>query len=297
MNTIFTTNQLSRFIPKYSLSAGFIFTRNLSRGLPKFNLNPVAIFNNAEEQKELIFKTCKDKSFVYRWVNEINGKDYLGSTSNAKSRLSQYYDHKTLNIFNMAIYKAILKYGHSNFTFQVVEYCKPEDAVQREQHYLDQFDFDYNVLEKANSLIGFKHSAETLDKMKGRQNALGFNHSLETLEKLKDAQTGKTHSPEALDKMREQWANRKLDLSSSVKDNDILVNPRKKIVGTLVVATNVETNLITEYLSISEAAKALNVTRNTLRTYIKNNKELISLKRIGNEIVKEKYLVTVKDNL
>jgi hypothetical protein len=74
-----------------------------------------------------------------------------------------------------------------------------------------------------------------------------------------------------------------------------LLSTRKKIQGTLVVATNVETNLSTEYLSISEAAKALNVTRTTLRTYIKNNKEVILLKRIGDETVKEKYLVTVKE--
>jgi group I intron endonuclease len=279
---------------KGTFSNGFLFTRNLSRGLPKFNLNPVVSFNNAQEQKETIFKTCKDKSFVYRWVNKTNGKDYLGSTSNAKSRLSSYFDFKTLSIFNMPIYKAILKYGHSNFIFEIVEFCEPGDATQREQFYLDQFDFDYNVLENANSLFGFKHSADTLAKMKGRQNALGFNHSLETLEKLRDAQTGKKHSPEALDKMREQWANRKLDPSSSVKDNDILSNSRKKIKGTLVVTTNIETSLTTEYLSISEAAKALNVTRTTLRSYIKNNKEVILLKRIGNETVKERYLVTVK---
>lgn len=295
MKTIFTSNQLTRSIKRYYLSVGLIFTRNLSRGLPKFNLNPVISFNNSAEQKEEIFKTCKGKSFVYRWINKTNGKDYLGSTSNSKSRLSSYYDLKTLSIFNMPVYKAILKYGHSNFIFEIIEFSQPEDVVQREQHYLDLFDFDYNVLEKADSLFGFKHSAETLEKMKGRQNALGFNHSLETLEKLRDAQTGKSHSPESLDRMREQWAIRKLDLNPSVEDNNNLTSTRKKIQGTLIVATNVETNLSTEYLSISEAAKALNVTRTTLRTYIKNNKEVILLKRIGDETVKEKYLVTVKE--
>lgn len=295
MKTIFTSNQLARTIKGYYLSVGLIFTRNLSRGLPKFNLNPVVSFNNSAAQKEEIYKMCKGKSFVYRWINKTNGKDYLGSTSNSKSRLSSYYDLKTLSIFNMPIYKAILKYGHSNFIFEIVEFSQPEDVVQREQHYLDLFDFDYNVLEKADSLFGFKHSADTLEKMKGRQNALGFNHSLETLEKLRDAQTGKAHSPESLDRMREQWAIRKLDLNPSVKDNNNLLSTRKKIQGTLVVATNVETNLSTEYLSISEAAKALNVTRTTLRTYIKNNKEVILLKQIGDETVKEKYLVTVKE--
>jgi len=103
MKTLFTTNQISRIISKYLLPGGLLFTRNLSRGFPKLNLNLVVIFDNAAEQKEQIFLTCKDKSFVYRWVNKINGKDYLGSTSNAKSRLSQYYDHKTLSIFNMPI--------------------------------------------------------------------------------------------------------------------------------------------------------------------------------------------------
>ena len=34
--------------------------------------------------------------------------------------------------------------------------------------------------------------------------------------------------------------------------------------------TNIETNTATEYISMSEAALALNVTRTTLRTYIKN---------------------------
>jgi len=64
MKTIFTTNQLTRCIKNQFLSVGPIFTRNLSRGLPKFNLNPVVSFDNSEEQKETIFKTCKGKSFV-----------------------------------------------------------------------------------------------------------------------------------------------------------------------------------------------------------------------------------------
>ena len=295
MKTFLTSNLLSRLTIKNILSVGSILTRNLSRGLPKFNLNPVLSFNNPKEQKESILKICKDRSFVYRWVNKNNGKDYLGSTSNAKSRLSQYFDLKTLSIFNMPIYKAILKYGHSDFIFEVVEFCEPENAIQREQYYLDQFDFDYNVLEKADSLYGFKHSEETLEKMKGRQNALGFNHSLETLEKLRDAQTGKTHSTKALDKMREQWAIRKSEVNSSVEDNSNLLNSRKKIQGTLIIATNVENNLFTEYLSITEAAKALNVTRTTLRTYIKNKKELVLFKQVGSETVKSRYLVTVKE--
>jgi group I intron endonuclease len=85
----------------------------------------------------------------------------------------------------MPIYKALLKYGHSQFIFDIIEYCKPKEAIKKEQYYLDNFDFDYNILEKANSLLGYKHTTKTILKMKGRKNALGYKHRLDTIDKLR----------------------------------------------------------------------------------------------------------------
>lgn len=79
-------------------------------------------YDNASSQKDQIFKDNVDKSFVYRWINKINGKEYLGSTSNSKRRLLKYYDHHSMKLANMHIYNAILKHGHSNFIFQIIEY-------------------------------------------------------------------------------------------------------------------------------------------------------------------------------
>jgi group I intron endonuclease len=103
----------------------------------------------------------------------------------------------------MPIYKAILKYGHSNFIFEIIEYCEPEKTLQREQYYLDHYDFDYNVLETAHSLLGYKHTKETLAKMKNRTNALGYKHTLETIAQLRESQKNKTHTDENIEKMRE----------------------------------------------------------------------------------------------
>ncbi len=283
--------------------------RNLyrkARGLPKLTNSPILTYNNAEELKSLIFKENINKSFVYRWTNMKNGKTYLGSTSNAKSRLSTYYDNFTLNSINMPIYKAILKYGHSNFIFDIIEYCKPEETVQREQYYLDHFDFDYNVLEKANSSLGYKHTEETIEKMKGRQNLLGYKHTEETIEKLKELQTNKKHSVKDLEKMRQIWAERKFnslnaDLLQSTKPVIEIEKDRKKIKGKIVVVTNIKSNVSTEYISISEAASALNITRTTLRTYIKNKTVLNILKQNPslpsgeNGILKEQFIITVKE--
>jgi len=103
----------------------------------------------------------------------------------------------------MPIYKAkaILKHGHSNFIFDIIEYCEAIDTIKREQYYLDHFDFYYNVLAKADSLFGYRHTSKTLAEMKGRKNALGYKHTIETLSKLRKYQQNKKHSIEALIKM------------------------------------------------------------------------------------------------
>ena len=191
---------------------------------------------------------------------------------------------------------------------------------------MDNFDFDYNVLEKTNSILGYKHTEETLSKMKGRTNALGYKHNLETIAKLKELSTNKTHSIEAKDKMKEIWAKRRASSNSdstdfkmlerailptnstdeSVKDstnsqhlstlesNECLKSNRKKIKGKIVVVINIQTNITQEYNSISEAAIALKTTRNTLRTYINNQALFNFIRQDASGLVTDKLLITIK---
>jgi group I intron endonuclease len=76
----------------------------------------------------------------------------------------------------MPIYKALLKYGHSQFIFDIMEYCNPEDIVMREQFYLDNFDFDYNIQAKANATPSRRHRADTLELL--RKIATNKKHSV-----------------------------------------------------------------------------------------------------------------------
>lgn len=66
----------------------------------------------------------------------------------------------------MLIHKALIKYGYSNFTLEVLEYCDPNNAILREQYYLDLLKPVYNILTKAGSSLGFKHSEVTLAKFR-----------------------------------------------------------------------------------------------------------------------------------
>lgn len=63
------------------------------------------------------------------------------------------------------IYKALLKYGHSSFKLDILEYCSPNVLIEREQHYFDQLKPEYNILKVAGSSFGFKHSEVTKFKI------------------------------------------------------------------------------------------------------------------------------------
>lgn len=82
------------------------------------------------------------------------------------------------------IYRSILKNGYSSFSIEILEYCDPSIAVSREQYYLNLLNPEYNILKKAGSLLGFKHSEETIVQMSAV--ARGRKHLPETIAKMKN---------------------------------------------------------------------------------------------------------------
>jgi len=135
---------------------------------------PAVVYRNTSLKKYTILKENKYKSGIYRWVNVINGDSYIGSSVNITKRLTKYYSLNFLNykVLNSSsrIFKALLKYNHSNFDLEILEYCKKELVIKREQYYLDILKPKYNILKVAGSLLGFKHSYKTLLKFKNRKN-------------------------------------------------------------------------------------------------------------------------------
>jgi len=64
----------------------------------------------------------------------------------------------------MIIYKALLKYGHVNFKLEILEYCEPSKCIERENYYSKLLKPEYNILQKARSSRGYKHTPESLIK-------------------------------------------------------------------------------------------------------------------------------------
>lgn len=156
-------------------------------------VTPVKIYGNADLQKQDILKDQKGKSGIYRWTNILNGKSYVGSSNNLIRRLYVYYNAKYLIKYNLVIYKALLKYGYANFSFEILEFCPIEHLIDREQYYLDLLQPEYNTSFTAGSPLGYRHTNEALEKMSQAKRGnnhpnFGKNHSQETRQKMSEAQ-------------------------------------------------------------------------------------------------------------
>ncbi len=131
-----------------------------------FNVSPQIKYYNADADKVNIFADNRKKIGIYRWINNLNGKTYIGSSSNLSVRFYTYYSLRYLAKSNRPMERSLLKYGFSNFSLEILEYCNLEDLLKREQFYLDILKPEYNILEKAGSTLGYKHSEESIKKMR-----------------------------------------------------------------------------------------------------------------------------------
>jgi len=111
-----------------------------------FAVKPVAVYWNCEQEKARILLDNKGKAAVYRLINNINNKTYIGSTVNLSTRFYKYFSIKHLTERKTSIHNALLKYGFANFTLEILEYCKSGiNPVKREQHYFSQLKPEYNI--------------------------------------------------------------------------------------------------------------------------------------------------------
>lgn len=109
---------------------------------------------------------------VYSIFNRANGKQYVGSAADSfKKRWGEHRSQLNNDChYNHHLQRAWNKYGSESFEFRVIEYCHPENCLNREQYWLDTLMvFDqakgYNLCPTAGSRLGTRHSEETKAKL------------------------------------------------------------------------------------------------------------------------------------
>lgn len=140
-----------------------IIKKNMNKKYSSTNITPVIVYENCDLDKVQILNDNRNKGGVYCWINNVNNKIYVASSINLTNRFYKYYSVKHLTLRKTPINNALLKYGFSNFSLLILEYIiNKEEVIKREQYYLDLLKPDYNILEKGNSFLGYKHTEETL---------------------------------------------------------------------------------------------------------------------------------------
>lgn len=229
-----------------------------------FSFVPATTYEDLVQNKGKILKENKGKSGIYMFKNLITGQVYIGSAQDISKRYSEYSRISSLKISSyMYISRALLKHGHENFSFSILEYCDKKDLMDWEGYYLNiLFDADlprYNISKDPTApMAGRTHSPESQKKISDA--TAGRTHSDETRKQMSDARTGKQHSDETRKKM------------SAAK----LGKPRAEKAGKPCQAIEVfdqDTKLTTQFDTISEAARALSINHSSIVKYFSNNQQ------------------------
>lgn len=227
------------------------------------NIIPLVSYN-LESDKALLLKDNKDKCGIYRLTNLVNNKPYVGSANNLRTRFYVYFSINRLKNSKMIIYKAILKYNYKNFTLDILEYCDSNILIEREQYYINNIKPVYNSLSKAGSSIGYKHTIDTLEKFKLRK------VSDITRTNLAKAATNRILDDEARVKISLARKGIKLSEKTKMKLSAIAIERE----GVAVEVTNILTNEVKKYVTITLASISLGVSRTAIRNSIISGKPL-----------------------
>lgn len=166
------------------------------------------------------------KSGIYKILNLVNNKFYIGSALNINSRFNI---HKCLLRKNKHhsrhLQSAWNKYGETNFEFKILEYCEKDNLLKREQFWLDETkcydrEFGYNCNPNAESPLGLKHSEYS--NLKNSIRRKGRKQSEETKRKRSEALKGRPLSE--LNKLRISQA-----LKGKTRENPLTIEQRLNV--------------------------------------------------------------------
>ena len=159
---------------------------------------------------------------VYQHKNKINGKIYIGITSQKPEDRwgSQGCNYKS----SLHFYSAIQKYGWNNFEHNILfTGLTKEQACLKEQELIKEYDlmnreFGYNSTSGGDIFVMNEETKQKISQaMMGNQNALGHPCSEEKKKKIRDAQKGRKFTEEHKQKLSEAAKNRHVPCSEDKK--------------------------------------------------------------------------------
>jgi group I intron endonuclease len=264
--------------------------------LDKKDINYIKRYENAYDMRKDILKENKGKSGIYMLTNKLTNDIYIGQSIDISKRFKNYFNISYIKSKeSFIISRALIKYGYSNFSVTILEYCDKSDLLIREQYYFDKLNPEYNILKIAGSYRYYKHLEETKAKisksLKGiyvREKSALFSrfHTEETKElmSLKKAKEnnplfGKTHSEDSKKLMRQKALGRTHSEDTKLKMSISHGNP----VNIYEKCSSEGFKLIGGFVSARRAGKFLGISGSTVIRYMNSG-----------EIFKDRYKFSSK---
>lgn len=228
------------------------------------NINYVKFYENALDMKKDILNENKGKSGIYMWTNKITKEIYIGKSINLSNRFSEYFsDSYIKSKDNLTINKALKKYGYSNFSVSILEYCDKSDLLTREKFYIHKLNPQYN---KSNTKIAgssLKSEHSEISKARIRKKAVSVKKKSENYKELtKQKALARKHSEDTKLKM------------SAISGNPVYIYEKLSSKGF---------KLIGSFVSARRAGKLLGISGTTVIKY-----------RNSGEIFKDRYKFSSK---
>jgi group I intron endonuclease len=151
--------------------------------------------------------TTKEKiSGIYKIINKVNGKYYVGSSKNIQKRLNTHLTHLNGNYhFNDHLQYAWNKYGKENFNFIIVELfgvnISSHELLLIEQKYLDIAINEQNECYNLRFIAGGGGNLSEYTRKKMSNSHKGKSMTLNNKLALIKANTGKIFSKEHREKI------------------------------------------------------------------------------------------------
>lgn len=204
--------------------------------------------------------TFSEIGYIYKYTNIINNKSYIGKTKNINNRRVQHEKNITIRK-NTKFGNALRKYPIDNFNFSILCTIRTSDLIKLdnilnnlEMYFIKKYDslnIGYNLTLGGDGFIGYKHSKETIIKIKQGKQFI----SEHTKSKISNSMMGSNNPRFGKILTLEQKIN--LITSRNIK----------------ILQFDKNNNLIKEWESISEAARILKTSKSHISSCCQNKRK------------------------
>lgn len=192
---------------------------------------------------------------IYKITNKINGKIYIGLTTQKLLTRFNHHIYESKNGSNSYFHRALLKYSRDNFIVEELDRSDNiDDLKSKEVFYINKFnsykrDIGYNINKGGDfGTLGYKHSKESIEK---RLKSLGkFRHSEESKLKMSKSRIGKQLPPKLIE----------------------AALYRNKLNSKVVLKIDSDLNIVSEYKSVLSAAKENQINPKSLSRGLNNKR-------------------------